>query len=81
GGKRAKAEIALRYEVRDYLSDEPTIDEPRGDDRWRWKLDFEIPLSERFTWQSYYSYGDYISNLPRADFTQNILGTRLQYRW
>lgn len=80
-GKQAKAEIALRYEVRDYLSDEPTIGEPRNDDRLRWKLDFEIPFTSRVSWQAYYSYGDYVSNLPRADFTQTIIGTRLQLAW
>jgi hypothetical protein len=79
--RQAKAEIALRYEVRDYLSDEPTIEERRQDDRLRWKLDFEIPITARFTWQAYYSYGEYVSNLPRADFTQTIVGTRLQYAW
>ena len=44
-------------------------------------MDFEVPLNDRLTWQWYYSYGDYVSNLPRADFTQNILGTRLQLAW
>lgn len=80
-GDLAKAEIAVRYELRDYRSEEPTIEARRDDDRLRWKLDFEMPLSKRLTWQWYYSYGNYISNLPRADFTQTILGTRLQYAW
>ena len=79
--RRAKAEIALRYELRDYLFDEPTIGEPRDDDRLRLKLDFEIPVTTRTTWQLYYSYGDYESNLPRADFIQTIMGTRLQFAW
>lgn len=79
--RKAKAEIALRYEVRDYLSDEPTIGLPRNDDRLRWKLDFELPVNDRFTWQAYASYGDYESNLPRADFTQTIIGSRLQFAW
>lgn len=80
-GRKAKSELALRYEQRDYSSPEPTIGERRHDDRIRWKLDFELPLARGFTWQSYYSYGDYGSNLPRADFTQTIIGTRLQYVW
>jgi hypothetical protein len=79
--QQAKAEFAVRYEIRDYPSDEPTIGEPRQDDRIRWKLDLEMPLSKRVAWQWYYSYGDYVSNLPRADFTQTIVGTRLQFRW
>jgi hypothetical protein len=79
--RKAKVEAALRYEVRNYSSDEPTINEPRKDDRMRLKLDLEIPLSQGVAWQWYVSYGDYISNLPRADFTQTILGTRLQISW
>lgn len=79
--QQAKAEFAVRYEIRDYESDEPTIEEPRQDDRVRWKLDLEMPLSKRVAWQWYYSYGDYVSNLPRADFTQTIVGTRLQFSW
>jgi hypothetical protein len=80
-GQRWKSELALRYEVRDYLSEEPTIGEKRDDDRLQLKLDLEVPLSARFTWQLYYSYGDYESNLPRADFVQTIVGTRLQFKW
>ncbi len=80
-GRQAKAELAMRYEERDYKSPEPTIDEPRRDDRLRWKFDFELPVKDRWTWQLYYSYGDYVSNLPRADFTQTIVGTRLQFAW
>lgn len=79
--KKAKAEFAMRYEERDYLSPEPTIDTKRNDDRIRWKLDFEVPLTQRLTWSAYYSYGDYVSNLPRADFTQTIVGSRLQLAW
>lgn len=79
--RKVKLEAALRYEVRNYNSDEPTIGEPRKDDRMRLKLDLEMPLTQKLNWQWYLSYGDYISNLPRADFTQTILGTRLQYTW
>ncbi len=79
--RQAKAEFAVRYEIRDYLSEEPTIGEARNDDRLRLKFDLELPLSKQFTWQWYYSYGDYVSNLPRADFTQTIVGTRLQFAW
>jgi hypothetical protein len=80
-GKRLKSEVAVRYEVRDYLSAEPTIEKPRNDDRLRVKVDLELPINERLSWQVYYSYGDYESNLPRADFTQTIVGTKLHIRW
>jgi hypothetical protein len=80
-GSRWKAEVALRYEIRDYQSEEPTIGEKRADDRLQLKLDLEVPLSSRVTLQAYSSYGDYTSNLPRADFLQTIVGTRLEYKW
>ena len=79
--RQAKVEFALRYEERDYLNPEPTINESRADDRIRFKFDFEIPVTKRFLWQFSSSYGDYVSNLPRADFTQTIVSTRLQYSW
>ena len=79
--RQVKAEFALRYEVRDYRSDEPTIEKPRDDDRLRLKVDLEFPLRERLSWHVYYSYGDYESNLPRADFTQTIIGSRLKLAW
>ena len=81
GKKRVKAEMALRFEQRDYRSAEPTIDEPRDDTRLRLKTDLEIPLTTRLSWHAYASYGDYQSNLPRADFTQIIVGTRLELGW
>ena len=45
------------------------------------KADLEWLLTPRVTWQLYYSYVDYVSNLPRADFIQTIMGTRLQFAW
>ncbi len=79
--RKAKLEVALRYEVRDYSSPEPTIGVPREDDRMRVKLDAEIPLGKGFVAQAYASYGDYESNLPRADFSQTIVGARVQWAW
>ncbi|MEM8490832.1 MAG: surface lipoprotein assembly modifier [Pseudomonadota bacterium] len=80
-GRKAKLEASFRFEERDYSSPEPTIGEKRADNRWRWKVDLELPLTERIRAQAYYSYGDFQSNLPRADFTQTIVGTRLQFTW
>ena len=79
--RQAKVEIAWRFEARRYLSPTPSIGEDREDDRSRWKLDLEIPLTRRLALQTYASHGDYDSNLPRADFTQTIVGARLRYGW
>jgi hypothetical protein len=79
--RQAKVELAWRFEARRYLSPTPSIGEDREDDRSRWKLDLEVPLTRRLALQTYASYGNYDSNLPRADFTQTIVGARLSYGW
>jgi hypothetical protein len=77
----AKLEFAWRFEDRDYRSPTPEIGEERMDNRSRWKVDLEVQLNPSWYWQLYSGYGDYSSNLPRADFTQTVLGTRIDYRW
>lgn len=80
-GRQAKGEISWRYEERRYLAPEPLIAAKRSDDRGRLKLDLEVPLGKRTTLKGYYSYGDFASNLPIADFTQTIVGTRVEFKW
>jgi hypothetical protein len=79
--RQAKLELAWRYEERRYLSPTPTIGVDRSDDRSRFKLDLEMPLGRGVMLNAYASYGDYRSNLPRADFEQSIIGARLSYGW
>jgi hypothetical protein len=80
--KLAKLELAWRYEDREYSSLTPQIGEARDDKRHRWRLDFEIPvLWDGSVMQFYYGYADYESNLPQADYTQTITGTRFVHRW
>ncbi|WP_439101053.1 surface lipoprotein assembly modifier [Congregibacter sp.] len=79
--QRVKIEAAIRYELRQYQSPSSAVFEARRDDRLRFQVDMEVPLSNQLTWQWYFSHGDYVSNLPRADFTQTILGTKLKYTW
>lgn len=81
GSTQAKGEISWRYEERRYLSPDPIIADKRSDDRGRLKLDLEVPVGNRATLKWYYSYGDFASNLPRADFTQTIVGTRVEFKW
>ena len=79
--KVATVEVAYRYEDRDYSSPTPSIGENRSDQRQRWRVDLEIPVIERGAIKFYAAYGDYKSNLPRADYDQNIIGTRFVYAW
>jgi hypothetical protein len=76
-----KLEFSWRYEGRDYTSITPDIGEERSDQRKRWKVDVEIPVSTNSALQIYGGYGDYDSNYPQADYTQGIAGTRILYRW
>jgi len=79
--KVATLELAVRYEDRDYTSPTPSIEERRSDQRQRWRIDLEIPVIERGALKFYAVYGDNQSNLPRADYDQNIIGTRFVYAW
>lgn len=79
--KPLKLEFAWRYEDRDYSGITPSIGEEREDKRHRVKFDAEYPVSERGAIQFYASYGDYDSNYPRSDYTQEVFGTRYTYSW
>jgi len=79
--RMAKLELAWRYEDRDYSSVTASIGEDRSDERNRWRADFEIPMIGQSSVQLYYSYADYESNYPQAEYTQNLFGTRFLYRW
>ncbi|WP_146004152.1 surface lipoprotein assembly modifier [Halioglobus japonicus] len=80
-GDVLKMEFSWRYEDRDYSGITPSIDEERADQRHRWKIDMEYPLSERTLLQIYGGYSDYDSNFPRAAYDQHVVGTRLSWRW
>jgi len=77
----ATLQIALRFEDRNYSSVTPDIEKRRDDQRERWRVDLKIPVTEQAAVQLYAGYSDYDSNLPRADYSQTILGTRFVYRW
>ncbi len=79
--KVATLELAFRYEDRNYTSPTPSIGDDRADQRQRWRIDLEIPVIERGAIKLYASYGDYESNLPRADYDQSIIGMRFIYAW
>jgi hypothetical protein len=79
--RMSKLELSWRYEDRDYSSITPSIAEERDDNRSRWRADYEIPLTTGSVVQFYYGYADYESNLPSADYYQDISGMRYVYRW
>ena len=77
----AKLELSWRFEDRDYRAVTPGIGEDRGDDRNRWRVDFEVPLIGSSGMALFYGYADYASNVDAADYTQTVAGTRVYYRW
>ncbi len=79
--KIATLQLAFRYEDRNYSSDTPSIEKNRADKRERWRVDLKIPVIDKGAIQMYAGYSDYESNLPRADYTQNVVGTKFSYRW
>lgn len=79
--KLSRWELAWRYEDRDYSDVTPAIGDQRRDKRHRFKTDLEIPISNRTELSVYYKYGDYQSNLDRADYLQHVVGTRLVFSW
>ncbi len=81
GAELLKLELSWRYEDRDYRSITPSIGEKRDDERHRFKVDVEYPFLERGAFQIYAGYADYASNYPRADYDQEVLGTRLSWSW
>jgi hypothetical protein len=74
-------QLAFRYEDRDYSSDTPSIEKERRDQRQRWRAELKVPVITNGEIQFYAGYSDYESNLPRADYRQDIVGTRFIYRW
>lgn len=80
-GEVLKTEYSWRYERRDYSSITPSIGEKREDNRHRWKVDIEYPILTKGTIAIYAGYADYDSNYPRSDYDQQVVGTRLSYRW
>lgn len=81
-GKRdAKLKLGWRYETRDYASITPSIGVIRDDSRHKLKAELEIPVTDSVYAQVEYEYSDFSSNLPSADYSQNLVGGRLGIRF
>jgi len=64
--------ITLEYEGRNYDSITPSIGEIRDDDRLTLDVSWEVPLTEWLFALAEYRYRDFDSNLPSADYTENV---------
>lgn len=74
-------EISARYELRDYSSITPLIGTKRNDDRLRLRAEYKVPISEHLSWNLYGGYSDYQSNLPTADYEQNVIGSSMEFEF
>ncbi len=77
GAHRGKLRVGWRYEDRNYNSITPSIAAIRDDERHRFDASLEIPFSDIVYGELEYRYDDFSSNLPSADFTQNVATIRL----
>lgn len=76
-GKRdAELKLGWRYEARNYDAITPAIDAIRDDDRHKFQAELEIPVNEYFYLAFDYEYSDFSSNLPAANYTQNLASIR-----
>lgn len=75
------ARVRARYQTRDYDSITPSINEIREDDRLRFGAELEIPLNEDWYTLFEIERSDYSSNLPSADYSQNLIAAKLGWRY
>jgi len=60
-----------RFENRDYDNVTPSIGEQRDEDRQRWRLRLDAPITKALSLELKYEHRDYSSNLDALDFTDN----------
>lgn len=81
GAGDAELSLGYRFEDRNYDNQTPSILAVRADERHRFQADLEIPLTKRAFARLEVEHGDYKSNLPSADYKQDLAGVRLGLRF
>lgn len=76
-GPEDRFEISAEYEGRNYDSITPSIGEIRDDDRFTLDVSWEVPLTEWLFALAEYRYRDFDSNLPSADYTENVASVQI----
>lgn len=80
-GRETRYRFGWQYEKRDYSSVTPSIGEVRNDNRHTLSAELEYPLSDRFFILAEYRYRDFSSNLPSADYTENLVALSLGFEF
>lgn len=69
------------YEQRDYSARTPAIGQQRDDDRMRFDATLEIPIGEHFFTVLGYEHGGFSSNLPSADYEENVASIKVGLKY
>lgn len=80
-GRTARAQARWRYESRDFVGETPSIAAIRQDDRTRIDTRVEMPITDTVFIAGEYEWGDFTSNLPSANYTQNVVSFRTGTRF
>lgn len=78
GDRPVRVRLDWRIERRDYASVTPSIGERRDEDRQRWRLRLDLPVSRRLTGLVTYQHRAHDSNLPAADYDDNRIEAQLE---
>ncbi|WP_421990924.1 hypothetical protein [Qipengyuania sp.] len=78
GSGKGRLRAGWRYQLRDYQAVTPAIGMEREDDRHRLRAELELPITDLLGVSTRYSYYDYESNLPSADYQQHLVDIALR---
>lgn len=81
GAREAKLKLGYRHEQRDYSAITPSIGVLRDDTRHRFEAEIEVPLTDRLYLAAEFEHAEFSSNLPAADFNQNLASLRVGMRF
>ena len=79
--KELVVSLGYDYEDNDYNNITPEIGEKRHDKRKDYSFEIEYPLTDLFSTVFYYEHIDSDSNLESSDYTQNVVGLKLEARY
>ncbi|MBY0423329.1 MAG: hypothetical protein K2Q06_13560 [Parvularculaceae bacterium] len=81
GRRFVTMKAGYRFEDRSYSAPTPSIGVARQDQRHRLQSEVEIPIDDTFFARLEFEHADFQSNLPSADFTQNVGSAKLGARF
>lgn len=79
GEGQLPVDLRYRYRYRDYSHDTPSIGEERADSIHSLRLRSDVALARRVSLRLEYEFEASDSNLPSADYTDNVLSATLRF--